>query len=243
MSLWNNNKNKKWLENSTVVTPIIWNMLETDGLEEMQRCLLTVMLSRNEGFSSVQFSSVQLLSHVWLSVTHGLQHTRPPCPSPTPAAYSNSCPLSRWCHPTISSSVVPFFSHLQSCPASRSFQMSQFFTSGGQIGASPSASVLPMNIQDWFPLGWTSLTSLQSKGLSRKSLLQHHSSKASVLWHSAFFIVQLSHLYMTTGKTTALIIRTFVGKVITVSMEDPNKTKRKLNEVWNRTGPSPVGEQ
>ena len=117
----------------------------------------------------VQFSSVQLLSHVWFSVTHGLQHTRPPCPSPIPAAYSNSCPLSWWCHPISSSSVVPFFSHLQSCPASRSFQMSQFFTSGGQIGASPSASVLPVNIQDWFPLGWTGWISLplQSKGLSR----------------------------------------------------------------------------
>ena len=96
---------------------------------------------------------------------HGLQHFRPPCPSPTPGVYSNSCPLSRWCHPTISSSVIPF-SRLQSFPASGYFQMSQFFTSGGQsIGA--SASVLPMNIQDWFPLGWAGWVSLQSKGLSR----------------------------------------------------------------------------
>ena len=92
------------------------------------------------------------------------QHSRPPCPSPTPGVYSNSCPLSRWCHPTISSSVVPFSSPLQSFPASGSFPMSQFFASGGQ---SIGASVLPMNIQDWFPLGWTSWISLLSKGPSR----------------------------------------------------------------------------
>ena len=93
---------------------------------------------------------------------HGLQHTRPSCPSPTPWACSNSCPLSRWCHPTISSSVVPFSSHLQSFPASGSFPMSQFFASGGQsIGVSASTSVLPMNIQDWFPLGLTGLISLK----------------------------------------------------------------------------------
>ena len=99
---------------------------------------------------------------------HGLQHTRPPCPSPTPGAYSNSCPLSQWCHPTISSSVVHFSSCLQSFPASGSFPVSQFFAWGGQsIGVSASASVLPMNIQGWFPLGLTSLISLESKGLSR----------------------------------------------------------------------------
>ena len=99
---------------------------------------------------------------------HGLQHTRPPCSSPTPRVYSNSCPLSWWCHPIISSSVIPFSSHLQSFPESWSFQMSQFFASGGQsIGVSASASVLPMNIQGWFPLGWTGWISLQSKGLSR----------------------------------------------------------------------------
>ena len=99
---------------------------------------------------------------------HGLQHARPPCPSPSPGVHSNSCPLSWWCHPTISSSVVPFSSHLQTFPASGSFQMSQFFVSGGQsIGVSASASVLPMNIQDWLPLGWTGWITLQSKGLSR----------------------------------------------------------------------------
>ena len=119
-------------------------------------------------------------SQMWLSVRfscsvmsdslqpHGLQHARLPCPSPTPRVYSNSCPLSRWWHPTISSSLSPFSSCLQSFPASGSFQMNQLFTSGGQsIGVSVSISVLPMNIQDWFPLGWTGWISLQSKGLSR----------------------------------------------------------------------------
>ena len=99
---------------------------------------------------------------------HEPQHTRPPCPSPTPGGYPNSCPLSRWCHPTISSSVVPFSSCPQSFPASRSFQMSQFLASGGQsIGVSASTSVLPMNTQDWSPSEWTSWISLQSKGLSK----------------------------------------------------------------------------
>ena len=99
---------------------------------------------------------------------HGSQHVRLPCPSPTPRAYSNSHPSSQWCHPTISSSVIPFSSLLQSCPASGSFEISQFFASGSQsIGFSASASVLPMNTQVWFPLGWTGWISLQSKGLSR----------------------------------------------------------------------------
>ena len=111
---------------------------------------------------------VQSLSSIWLLATHGLQHARPPCPSPTPGVYSNSCPLSRWHHPTISSSVIPFSSCFQSFPASGSFQMSQLFTSGGQrIGVSASASLLPMNTQDWSPSGWASWISLQSKGLSR----------------------------------------------------------------------------
>ena len=113
-------------------------------------------------------SSVQSLSHVQLLVTHGLQHARSPCPSPTPRADSNSCPLTQWCHPTISFSVVPFSSCLQSFPASGSFPESQFFASGVQsIRVSASASFLPMNIQDWFPLGWTGWISLQSKGLWR----------------------------------------------------------------------------
>ena len=140
---------------------------------------------------------------------HGLLHPRPPHPSPIPEVYSNSCPLSRWCHPTISSSVIPFSSHLQSFSESGAFQMSQFFASGGV-----SASVLPMNIQDWFPLGWTGWISLLSKGLS--SLLKHHSSKLSVLQLSAFFLAQLSHPYMTTGKTIALTKQTIVGKRISL---------------------------
>ena len=114
---------------------------------------------------SVQFSCSVVSNSLR---AHGLQHARPPCPSPTPGVYSNSCPLTWWCHPTISSSVIPFSSFLQSFPASVSFQMSQLFASGGQsTGVSASTSVLPLNIQDWFPLGWTGWISLQSKGLSR----------------------------------------------------------------------------
>ena len=147
---------------------------------------------------------------------HGLQHTRPPCPTPTTGVYSNSCPLSWWCYPTISSSVIPFSSRLQLFPASGSFPMSQLFVSGGQsIGVSASTSVLRMNTQDWSPLGWKGWISLQVQG-TLKSLLQHHSSKASILWCSAFFIVQLSHPYMTTGKTIALTRWTFVGKVMSL---------------------------
>ena len=116
-------------------------------------------------FNSVQFSHSVVSDSLW---PHGLQHTRLPCPSPTPGAYSNSCSLSQWYHPTISSSVISFSSCLQSFPASGSFPLSQFFTSGGQsIGVSASASVLPMNIQAWFPLGLTGLIALQSKGLSK----------------------------------------------------------------------------
>ena len=116
---------------------------------------------------------------------HGLQHTRPPCPSPTPGVYPNSCPLSRWCHLTISSSVVPF-SCPQSFPVSGSFEMSQIFSSGGQsIGVSASTAVLPMNIQDWSPFGWTGWSSLQSKGLSRVF------SNTTVQKHQ-FFSAQLS---------------------------------------------------
>ena len=115
-------------------------------------------------FEEVRNPSVQF-NHSVVSNSlgpHGLQHTRPPCPSPSPGVYSNSCPLSWWCHPTNSFSIVPFSSRLQYFPASRSFQLSQFFASGGQtIGVSVSASVLPMNIQDWLPLGWTGWISLQ----------------------------------------------------------------------------------
>ena len=116
-------------------------------------------------FSSVHFSHSVVSDCLR---THGLQHSRPPFPSPTPKVYPNSCPLSWWYHPTISSSVVPFSSCLQSFPASGSFLRTQFFSSGGQsTGDSATASVLAVNIQDWFPLGLTALTSLQSQGLSR----------------------------------------------------------------------------
>ena len=119
---------------------------------------------------SHQFSSVQFIPSVVSKSLqpHGLQHARPPCPSPTPGVYPNSCPLSRWGHPTISSSVISFFSCLKSFPASASFPVIQLFEWGGQsLGVSASTSVLPMNIQDWFPLGWTGCISSQSKGLSR----------------------------------------------------------------------------
>ena len=132
--------------------------------------------------SSVQFNHLVVSDSLQ---PHGLQHARPPCPSPTPRVYPNSCPLSQWCHPTISSSIISF-SHLQSFPASGSFQMSQLFTSGGlSIGVSASLSVLPMSIQNWFPLGWTGWISLQSKGLSRVF------SNTTVQKHQ-FFGIQLS---------------------------------------------------
>ena len=119
----------------------------------------------HQHIQSVRFSGSVMSDSLW---PHGLQHTRPPYPSPAPVTYSNSRPLSWWCHPTISSSVIPFSSHLQSFPASGSFPMSWFFESGSQsIGVSASASVPPMNIQNWFPLGLTGLISLQCKGVSR----------------------------------------------------------------------------
>ena len=145
---------------------------------------------------------------------HGLQHARPPCPSPTPGAYSNSCPSSWWCHPPISSSVIPFSSCLQSFPALGSFQMSPFFTSGGQnIGVSASASVLPMNIQDWFPLGWTGWISLLSKGLSTVF------SNTTVQKHQFFilsFLYSPTLTFIHTGKTIALTRQTFVGKAVSL---------------------------
>ena len=150
---------------------------------------------------SVQFSHSVMSNSLQ---PHGLQHARPPCPSPTPQSLPK---------PMSIESVMPSNNHLILChpllllpsifPASGSFQMSQLFASGGQsIGASASASVLPMNTQDWFPLGWTGWMSLQSKGLSRVFSNTTHSSEASILQRSAFFIVQLSHPFMTTGKTT-----------------------------------------
>ena len=133
--------------------------------------------------TSVQFSHSAMSNSLW---PHESQHTRPPCPSPTPGVHPNSCPLSRWYHPAILSSVVPFSSCPQSLPASESFPMSQLFAWRGQsIGVSASASVLPMNTQDWSPLGWTRWISLQSKGLSRVF------SNTTVQKHQ-FFSTQLS---------------------------------------------------
>ena len=133
--------------------------------------------------SSIQFSHSVVSDSLW---PHEQQHTRPPCLSPTPRVYPNSCPSSRWCHPTISSSVLPFSSCPQYFPASGSFPKNQLFAWGGQsIGVSASASVLPMNTQDWSPLGWTGWTSLQSKGLSRVF------SNTTVQKHQ-FFSTQLS---------------------------------------------------
>jgi len=168
-------------------------------------------LSQHQGlffFSGVQFSQPIMsdsLQH------HGLQHARLGCP-----ACSNSCPSSQWCHPTISSSVIPFSSCLQSFPASESFQMSQFFASGGQSIGVFSFNISPSNEYSGlisFRMDWLDLLGVQG---TLKSLLQHHSSKASILWHSAFFIVELSHPYMTTGKTIALTIQTFAGKVVSL---------------------------
>ena len=147
---------------------------------------------------------------------HGLQHARPPCLSPTSGVYPNSCPLRQWCHPTISSSVIPFSSCLQPFPTSGSFQMSQFFASGGQSVGSFSFNISPSNKYSGlisFRMDWLDLLEVQG---TLKSLLQHHSSKASILRCSAFFIVQLSRPCMTTGKTIALTRRTFFGKVMSL---------------------------
>ena len=157
--------------------------------------------------SSVQFSHSVVSYSLW---PHESQHARPPCPSPTPRVHLESPPSSRWCHPVISSSVVPFSSCLQSLPASESFPMSQLFTSGGQsIGVSASASVFPMTTQEWSPLGWTGWISLQSKGLSRvfsNTTVQKH----QFFGVSAFFTIQLWHPYMTTGKIIHLTKQTLL---------------------------------
>ena len=140
----------------------------------------------------------------------GLQHARPPCPSPTPRVYSDSCPLSQWCHPTISSSVVPFSSHLQSFPASNESVLRVWWPKYWSF----SFNISPSNEYSGlisFRMDWLDLLVVQGP---LKSLLQHPSSKGSILQHSAFFIVQLSHPHMTTGKTIALTRRTFVGKVM-----------------------------
>ena len=164
--------------------------------DKIPRCTFLVLRrlsSEDLTYSMVQFSSVQSLSCVQLFATPWTAAGEASFPSSTPRVYSNSSPLSWWCHPTISSSIT-FFSCLQSFPASGSFLMSQLFASGIQnIGASSLVSVLPMKIHDWFLLELTGAISLQSVQGTLKSLLPHHSSKASVLQCSAFFMVQLSH--------------------------------------------------
>ena len=150
-------------------TPETWHMATWIKLAKRTWKQTTVLAVIIKAVSSLQFSSVEFRRSVVSDSLrpHELQHARPPCPSQTPGVYSNSCPSSRWCHPAISSSVVPFSTCPQSLPASGSFQMSQLFAWGDQsIGVLASASVRPMNTQDWSPLGWTGWISLQSKGLS-----------------------------------------------------------------------------
>ena len=164
-------------------------------------------------FSSVQFIHSVMSNSLW---PHESQHARPPCPSPTPGVHSDSHPSSWWCHPAISSSVISFSSCPQPLPASGSFLMSQFFAWGGQSIGVSAFSISPSNEHPGlisFRMDWLDLLTVQG---TLKSLLQHHSSKASILWLSAFFTVQLSHPYMTTGKTIALTRRTFVGKVMSL---------------------------
>ena len=173
------------------------------------------------GFSSVQFSRSVVSDSLR---PHEPQHARPPCPSPTPGVCSNWCPLSRWCHPTISSSCFNLCQHeglfqgvrlfllLQSFPAWRSFPRSQIFTSGGQrIGVSASASVLQMNIQDWFPLAWTGFIPLQSKDKKLSRVSSNNTVQKHQFFSPQFSLVQLSHPYMTTGETITLTRWTFVG--------------------------------
>ena len=168
--------------------------------------------------NSIQFSSVQF-SHSVVSYSlqlHEPQHARPPCPSPTSGVHPNTCPLSRWCHPTTSSSIVPFFSYPQSLPVSGSFPVSQLFAWSGQSIGVSALVVSPSNEHpglNSFRMDWLDLLAVQG---TLKSLLQHHSSKASILWHSVLFTVQFSHPHMTTRRTTALTTRTFVGKVMSL---------------------------
>ena len=164
----------------------------------------------------LHFSSVQLLSCVWLFATHGLQHARLPYLSPTPGAYSNSCPSSQWFYPTISSSVILFSSCLQCFPPSGSFPMESVLHIRWPKNWSFSFNVSPSNEHSGlisFRIDWLALSAVQG---ILKSLLQHHSSETSILWHSAFLTVQFSHPYMTTGKTIALTRQTFVGKVMSL---------------------------
>ena len=199
---------------SLKASSIIWRSFHIRGWRAV---LFFLAETLNEHINFTLFSLVQFSHSVMFDSLqpNGLQHVRPPCPSPTPRPCWNSCPLSQWCHPTISSSVVPFSSCLQSFPAAGSFPMRQFFASGGQsIGASASASVLPMNIQGWFPLGLTGLISLQSKGLSRvfsnTTVQKHKFSVLSFLYSPTLTFI---HDYW---KNHSLTIWTFVSKVMSL---------------------------
>ena len=170
----------------------------------IQHCLIIT----GKFFPSVQFSHTLVSDSLW---PHRLQHASPPCPSPTSRDYSNSCPSSQWCHPTISSSIIPFSFCIQSFTASGSFLVSPFFKLGSRsIGGSALTSVLPMNIQDCFPLWVTGLISLESKGLFSNNIVQKHQLFGSQLSLGSNFHI---HTW-TTGKTTALTRQTFVGKVM-----------------------------
>ena len=167
-----NNSNLRYANDTTLISEsedeIMTLLIKVK--EQSEKAGLKLNIQKTKIMASGCISSVQFSRSVVSDSLrpHESQHIRPPCPSPTPRVYLNSCPSSRWCHPAISSSVIPFSSCSQSLPASGSFPMNQLFTWGGQsTGVSPSASVLPMNTQDWFPLGWTGWISLQSKGLSR----------------------------------------------------------------------------
>ena len=194
----------------TTCWDLFWDCFRSINQSEKKKEPFYVsLLLHGISHSSVQFSrSVMSYS----PRPHELQHTRPPCPSPTPRVHSSPRPSSRWCHPAISSSVVPFSSCPQSLPPSQSFPMSQLLAWGGQSTGASSFSIIPSKeIPGLISLSmdWLDLLAVQG---TLKSLLQHHSSKASILRRSAFFTVQLSHPYMTTGKTIALTRRTLVAK-------------------------------
>ena len=189
-----------------------WHIQFSELQRLVQFLLSTVLSSMALVATSVQFSCSDVLDSLW---PRELQHARPPCLKPSPGVYSNSCPSSRWCHPAISSSVVPFSSCPQSLPASGLFSNESTLCMRWPSW-SFSFSISPSNEHSGlisFRMDWLDLLTVHGM---LKSLLQHHSSKASILRRSAFFTVQLSHPYMTTGKTIALTRQTFVGKVMSL---------------------------
>ena len=193
-----------------------WKNLSDHAWSAWKALLDIEFLFHSFKFLSVQFSSATQSCPTLCDPMDCSMRGLPRSPSPTPGVYSNSCPSSQWCHPAISSSVVPFSSRPQSLPASGSFPMSQFFASGGQSVGSFTFTISPSNEYSGlisFRMHWLDLLAVQG---TLKGLFQHHSSKVSSLRHSAFFIVQLSHPYMTTGKTIALTTQTFVGKVMSL---------------------------